>query len=365
MPDARAFCAMRAISSSIFLPVTIIRSASSSMTTTMNGISSIGSGASGVSVNGIGQRLAGLLRLDDPGVVPGEVAHAERAHQLVAALHLAHAPVERVAGELHVGDDRREQVRNALVDRQLQHLRVDQDQAHLLRLGLVQQRQDHRVDRDRLAGARGARDQQVRHPREVGDDRLAGDVLAQRQRQHAGGVVVRRRGEDLDQLDDLALRIRQLEAHARLAGDRLDDADADDRQRPRQVLHQVDDLRALDADRGLDLVAGDHRSRIGGQHLHRDAEVGELALDEPRGELQRFGRHDRVARRRRVVEQRQRRQRRVGQLLEQRPLPLLRRALRFLHLDHRRHDDDRLALGRLVALLLDDRLAERRAPARR
>ena len=35
MPAARAFCAMRAISSSIFLPVTIIRSASSSMTTTM------------------------------------------------------------------------------------------------------------------------------------------------------------------------------------------------------------------------------------------------------------------------------------------------------------------------------------------
>ena len=35
MPEARAFCARRAISSSIFLPTTIIRSASSSMTTTM------------------------------------------------------------------------------------------------------------------------------------------------------------------------------------------------------------------------------------------------------------------------------------------------------------------------------------------
>ena len=53
MPAARAFCAMRAISSSIFLPVTIIRSASSSMTTTISGISSSGSGLSGVSVNGL------------------------------------------------------------------------------------------------------------------------------------------------------------------------------------------------------------------------------------------------------------------------------------------------------------------------
>ncbi len=53
MPAARAFCAMRAISSSIFLPVTIIKSASSSITTTISGISSIGSGVSGVSENGL------------------------------------------------------------------------------------------------------------------------------------------------------------------------------------------------------------------------------------------------------------------------------------------------------------------------
>ena len=44
MPAARAFCAMRAISSSTFLPVTIIRSASSSMTTTIIGSGSSGSG---------------------------------------------------------------------------------------------------------------------------------------------------------------------------------------------------------------------------------------------------------------------------------------------------------------------------------
>ena len=37
MPEARAFCASRAISSSTFLPTIIIRSASSSMITTMNG----------------------------------------------------------------------------------------------------------------------------------------------------------------------------------------------------------------------------------------------------------------------------------------------------------------------------------------
>ena len=52
MPAARAFCAIRAISSSTFLPATIIRSASSSMTTTIIGSGSSGSGSSGVSENG-------------------------------------------------------------------------------------------------------------------------------------------------------------------------------------------------------------------------------------------------------------------------------------------------------------------------
>ncbi|MOA42722.1 hypothetical protein D3C78_1647950 [compost metagenome] len=53
MPAARAFCARRAISSSIFLPTTIIRSASSSMTMTMCGRRSSGSGDSGVRLNGL------------------------------------------------------------------------------------------------------------------------------------------------------------------------------------------------------------------------------------------------------------------------------------------------------------------------
>ena len=179
MPAARAFCARRAISSSIFLPTTIIRSASSSITTTMNGSRSSGSGCFGRQAERVGQRLAALGGLGDLLVVADEVAHAELAHQLVAPLHLADAPVERVGGLLHVGDDRAQQVRDAFVDAHLEHLRVDQDQAHVARLGLVEQLQDHRVDADRLARAGGAGDQAVRHLREVGDHRVADDVLAE------------------------------------------------------------------------------------------------------------------------------------------------------------------------------------------
>jgi hypothetical protein len=54
---------------------------------------------------GVGNELAAGLGLVDLLVVAGQVAPL--AHELVAALHLAHAPVQRVAGLLHVGDHRR------------------------------------------------------------------------------------------------------------------------------------------------------------------------------------------------------------------------------------------------------------------
>ncbi len=72
----------------------------------------------------IGDRLAridGLLHL---AVVVGDVAHTERRHQPVAAFHLADTPAQRIGGLFHVGDHRCQQVRDALVDRQLEHLRV-------------------------------------------------------------------------------------------------------------------------------------------------------------------------------------------------------------------------------------------------
>jgi hypothetical protein len=79
------------------------------------------------------ERLLLLDALAHLLVVGGEVAHRERAHELVAPLHLGHAPVQRGARLAHVGDDRGEQVRDALVDRELEHLGVDHDQPHLAR----------------------------------------------------------------------------------------------------------------------------------------------------------------------------------------------------------------------------------------
>jgi hypothetical protein len=144
--------------------------------------------------------LAGLGFVDLV-VVARQVAHAQLAHQLVAPLHLGHAPVQAVGGLLHVGHHRRQQVRNAFVDRHFQHLGVDHQQAHVARLGLVQQAQDHGVDAHRFARARGAGHQHVRHLGQVGHHRVADDVLAQAHGQQRLAFVVDLRAQDFAQAD--------------------------------------------------------------------------------------------------------------------------------------------------------------------
>jgi hypothetical protein len=86
--------------------------------------------------------------VEDAGVVAFDVAHAQFRHALVAFLHLAHCPFERHHRLLGVGDDRREQMWNAIIRRQLKHLGIDHDEFALVGREPVEQRQDHRVDAD-------------------------------------------------------------------------------------------------------------------------------------------------------------------------------------------------------------------------
>jgi len=224
-------------------------------------------------------------------------------------------------------------VRDALVDAELQHLRVDHQHPQVLRGCLVQQAQHHRVDRDRLARTGSAGNQKVRHPRQVGHRRPAGDVLAQRQRQRAVGLVVFLGAQQFAQVDHLAVGVRRFQADHRLARDHVDHPHRLHRQPARDVLVQRGNLADLDPRRWLYLEAGDHRARIGTHHFRVDAEVLELEFDLPRQRFQgllavalglRLG----------IVQQRQRRDAGAVAALEQRDLGLALGAVALL--DHRR-----------------------------
>ena len=133
--------------------------------------------------NRVLQRLTLFLGFPDLLVEARQVPNAQCGHQAVAAFHFGDAPAQGIGRFLHVRDDRRQQVRNAFVDRQLQHFRIDHDQPNLLRRGLVEQAQDHRVQRDRFARTSGSCDQDVRHLGDIGNHRIAADALAQGQRE--------------------------------------------------------------------------------------------------------------------------------------------------------------------------------------
>ena len=247
MPTARAFCARRTTDSSTSFGAIIIRSASSSMTMTISGIgSSFRSGSSGCCAFTRASVSGSLMR----GVVLLDVAHlADVGQRLEPLVHQVDRPLERVGRLLRIRDDRRRQVRQVLVDLELDHLRVDQDQLHLVRPRLVDDRRDQRVQADALARPGRAGDQQVRHPPQVVHDRLSVDVLAEGERQKRRRALEPLRLDHVAHRDDLAAaRVGHLDADARAPGQPLD-ADRLRRERERQVLGEAHDLVDLDARR--------------------------------------------------------------------------------------------------------------------
>jgi hypothetical protein len=126
-----------------------------------------------------------------------DVPHAGLRQLLVALLHLLHGPAQRVDGLLRIDDNRRHEMRNVLVHSKLDALRVDHDEAHLIRCRAKENARQHRVDRDRLARTRRARDQQVGHRREVGHVRLAVDRFAERKRQFRDRALIHLRLQQL------------------------------------------------------------------------------------------------------------------------------------------------------------------------
>ena len=180
-------------------------------------------------------------------------------------------------------------MRDAVIDGELQHFGVDHDQAALLRLEAVEQRQDHGVDGDRLARAGGAGDQQMRHLGELGDDRLAADGLAEAQRQlELRGLEVLA-ADQFAEIDRLALLVGQFDADD-VAARHHGDAGRQRRHRAGDVVGEADDARGLDARRRLQFVQRHHRAGADMDDLAAHPEILQHALEKPRIRLQRIRR---------------------------------------------------------------------------
>ena len=113
MPTARAFWAILTTGSSTLRPSRSIRSASSSMTTTMNGI--------------------GLPRAPRAEALYAAMLRSIALRQLlVALLHLVDDVGQHGARLVRLDDDRHLEVRQVAIRGELDALEVDQDQPHLV-----------------------------------------------------------------------------------------------------------------------------------------------------------------------------------------------------------------------------------------
>jgi hypothetical protein len=170
-------------------------------------------------------------------------------------------------------------VRDAVVDTELQHLRVDHDHPALVRRQAVEDRQDHGVDAHRLARTGGARDQQVGHAGEVGDVGLAADGLAQRHGQGLAATLVFGRGKEVTQIDGLAVLVGQLDADGVPARHHRDPAGGH-AHRAGDVVGERHHAGRLHAGGGNKLIEGDHRAGADLVHLAADPELGQDALEQ-------------------------------------------------------------------------------------
>ena len=204
-----------------------------------------------------------------------DVADMVRGQQLQPPLHFFDGIPQSIRGQLRLSDDRREEVRDALVHAQLDALRVDEDHANLLRRAFEQYAHDHGVDRNRLTGTRRTRDQNVRHRRQICRHDAAVDVLAQRNRQLALALGERLALDDVAQPDRLAVVIRHLDSDRRFARHALNQ-DRLGRHREAQVVGQAGYSGVFDAGIRTELECRNHRPGIDLRHLPVDAELGAL-----------------------------------------------------------------------------------------
>ncbi len=218
---------------------------------------------------GLGLHLSGGHRL----VEVVDVLEAVVRQVVVARVHLLDDPFEGLGGLLGVGDDGRDEVRDALVDREFHALGVDEDHAHLLGRRTHHDRRDHGVDEGGLTGTGLAGHQHVRGLGQVGDDVAALDVLADADDERVLVAAGGRGAQDVAEGHVFAVGVGDLDADGALAGDRREDTHVGGGHRVGDVLRQVGELVDLDAGAEDDLVAGDCRAAGEAGDARVDVEV--------------------------------------------------------------------------------------------
>src|SRR6266853_1497162 len=132
--------------------------------------------------------------------------------------------IMRSASSSIVSDDFVSQVREHVVDGQLDHLRIDHQEAQRRRGVTIDETGDQRVDANRLAGPCSASDEQVGHFRQIGDNRSSFEIFPECYWQGRANVLILPRLDQLAERHYLGSWIRDFDANGALPRNRSHDA---------------------------------------------------------------------------------------------------------------------------------------------
>src|ERR1017187_2375446 len=211
-----------------------------------------------------------------------DVADADARKNLVALFHLVDDPAQREQNFFRIRHDRHDEVGQGIVLLQLDDLRINHHEAQLIRRKAVEQGRDDGVDADRFAGTGRTCDETVRHLRQVGDNRMAIDVLAQRDGNARLGVAPFVRLEQVAH-DDLGLdEVRHFDADGTFAGHGRENVDAFRLERGGDVVGERGDFFQLHAGRRMQFVTSNCRPFGDVAQRNFNVELRERLLHEPR-----------------------------------------------------------------------------------
>ena len=169
-------------------------------------------------------------------------------------------------------------MRQATVLAELDLLWIDQDELDFVRRARDQQRGDQAVDAHALARPGRACDEQVRHAREVADDRLAGHVHPDADGQARTREL--RRGDQVAQLDRRHRRVGYLDADHGSTWHRGQHPQRRGAKPQRQVVLALDDAVHCHPRRGIEAELRDRRALLHLNHTGLDIEGLEGVFDD-------------------------------------------------------------------------------------
>ena len=188
------------------------------------------------------QRLEVFLRMGfQVGIVGRYVAHTAQPEEVIAVIHHFHNHFQGLVGQFRVCDHRCQQMRHLCIRGKFHLFRIHQDQLDIIGPCPHQQAADDGIHADGLAGSRGAGYQQMGHAVQPPKDVVSLQVLSQREQQFLTLEIFRNSRHKFLHLHGCLLRVGNLDAHGRLAGNRGFNADVCGAQRHLDVILEIGD----------------------------------------------------------------------------------------------------------------------------